>query len=118
MSGGPVKQMEDVVETPRIVLIGVISLLVFGVGIVWAVTIQERAIGTLVSKPLVPVAHAHEREVGLVFHPMFTTVPLAAKEIEEQKAALEGWGYTDGAHQHARIPVEQAMELYAKGAKW
>jgi hypothetical protein len=36
---------------------------------------------------------------------------LAALRSEEQ-ARLESWGWTDGSHQYAHIPIERAMALY------
>lgn len=117
MSNIPVKQLDDKVHTARIVTVGVVSLLVFGVGIFWAVTIQERTLGTI--KSIGPKAvEAHKQEVGIVFQPLFTTEPLSAERVREEREALEMWGWADAEHKHVRVPVEQAMDLMAKGGKW
>ena len=44
------------------------------------------------------------------------SIDLAALRAEKQ-AALEAWGWTDGARQFARIPIERAMAIYADGHK-
>jgi hypothetical protein len=110
--------MPDNVSTTRLVVIGVISLLVFAVGIYWAVIIQRDQAGTLRSTTAGPAKHAGDQEIGIVYQPMFSLTPLSADEIAREKREIQTYGWADPDHKHVRVPIEKAIELQAKGGAW
>lgn len=111
-------QEEDRIDTRRIVTVGVVSLLVFAVGIVWTTRVQrDMNDGSLRNEIVQPVRKAGQVEVGNVFQPMFLDTPLAADWIEEKRQRLNSLGWADPEHQQVHIPIDRAMKLVIEKGK-
>lgn len=114
-------QEEDRIATPKIVLTAIVSLLVFGVGVVWAVSIQrsEAKHVAQVAGPAGP-AMAGAGEVGIVYQWPFYLSHYANDKVEEKRALLDTYGWVDKNAKVVHIPIDQAMERYVSqsgGAK-
>jgi hypothetical protein len=114
-------QEEDRIATPKIVLTAIVSLLVFGVGVVWAVSIQ-RSEGKFIAQQPPPSgpAMAGAAEVGIVYQWPFNLSHYANDKAEEKRLWLDSYGWVDKSAKVVHIPIEQAMERYVSqsgGAK-
>jgi hypothetical protein len=112
-----VKQERDRVETSRVVTIGAIALVIFAVGIYWAVRIQKDATGAIESNTGPRPTHAGRLEVGMVYQPPFETNNIAADKSARARARLESAGYNDAEKQTAHIPIERAMRMLVERGK-
>lgn len=111
-------QEEDRIDTRRIVTVGVVSLLVFAVGIVWTTRVQrDMNDGSLRNEIVQPVRKAGQVEIGNVFQPMFLDTPLAADWIEEKRQRLNSLGWADPERQQVHIPIDRAMKLVIEKGK-
>lgn len=110
-------QEEDRVATGKIVATAIISLLIFGVGVLWSISIQRNEMHSLVTQGPPPgPATEGAPEVGIVYQWTFATSHYANDKAEQTKGRLERYGWTDKKAQIAHIPIEQAMEKYVSQA--
>lgn len=96
---------EDVIILRKVVGIGVGSLIIFGVGIVWAYFIQVRTMDDILKgeKSLRPAAMG-QYEVGIVNQRLFEQDWHAVEKIGDQQRALDnGWGDTPGQKAHPKL---------------
>jgi hypothetical protein len=111
----PVRQEEDRIKTAKIVGVGVGALLVFGIGIYWAIAIQRGKTGTL--KAVAPPApYAGKLEVGMVYQPLFED-SIADRKSAPKRQRLNSVGWADPEKKHAHIPIDRAMELVIQKGK-
>jgi hypothetical protein len=110
-------QEEDRVAVGKIIVIAIISLAIFGVGVVWSVSIQRDQMGSIVSKsnPAGP-AMAGAPEVGIVYQWPFNLSQYANEKAEITKGRLEHYGWVDKNAKIVHIPIEQAMEKWVSQA--
>jgi hypothetical protein len=107
----PVRQEEDRIRTGRIITIGVLALVAFGIGIAWAVQIQTAVVGG-VKSPVVPKAVAvGQREVGMVYQPLFDSAEIAREHDAPRRARLQTYGWADEARKTVHIPIDRAIQL-------
>ena|SRR5438270_3696445 len=114
-------QEEDRIASAKIILTAIVSLLIFGVGVVWAVSIEnnEYKNNGVIPEETGPAAKGAP-EVGIVYQWPFNLSHYAADKVEEKKSWLESYGWVDKNAKTVHIPIEQAMERYvsqAGGAK-
>ncbi len=110
-------QEEDRIATGKIVATAIISLSIFGVGVIWSISIQRNENHTIVSIGRVDgPAAVGAPEVGIVYQWPFSTSHYANDKAEETKGRLEHYGWADKKAQIARIPIEQAMEKWVSQA--
>jgi hypothetical protein len=108
--GGP-DNLHDM-NLGKIVIVGVVSLTVFALGIVWAYriwvghTAEVQAAGGVASEP----TQFGKEEIGIVDQVPFDTDQRIDKLRAHNKKALSSYGWVDRAKGIARIPIEQAME--------
>jgi hypothetical protein len=110
-------QEEDRIATGKIILTAVISLAIFGIGVLWAISIQRGENKTIVSQPgqLGPAA-AGAPEVGIVYQWPFFTSQFANEKAQQTKGRLERYGWTDKNAKVVHIPIEEAMQKYVQQA--
>lgn len=116
MSGHPVQE-EDRIAIPTILVVAVVSLLTFGVGVIWAVSIQRSENKTVVQwhKANGP-DEAGKPEVGIVFQTPFNKSAYAEEKKAEKTEWLAHYGYSDKAKGVVHIPIDQAIQKYVQSA--
>ena len=108
---------EDRIDFPKVVAVGVVSLVIFAVATVWAISIlhterasykgrEEGKVGTEIGKG----------EIGIV-----DQVPFAKDERlqvwrNERNAWLNGYDWVDRPHGLVHIPIDRAMDALVAGA--
>jgi len=100
----------DGVNIKKIVTIGVVSLIVFGVGILWAVYLmhnQQQAVRSL--GPLNEPKEIYKAEIGIVDNILFTRDTRLKAYREERAAWLNGYGWVDRKAGLIHVPIERAM---------
>jgi hypothetical protein len=119
-------QEEDRIATTKIVVIAIGSLAVFGVGILWSISIERDEGKTIVThaEPAPPAA-AGAPEVGIVYQWPFPTEQygeggenshFAADKAAATQERLEHYGWIDKKAQVVHIPIEEAMKQYVSQA--
>jgi len=106
-------QEEDRIATGKIIATAIISLAVFGVGVIWSISIQRgenKSIVTQVS-PAGP-AEAGAPEVGIVYQWPFNVSQFGADKKAELQARLHSYGWTDKNAKVVHIPIDEAMKKY------
>lgn len=107
-------QEEDRVGTAKIILTAIVSLAIFGVGVIWAVAIQRDAMGGTIVQEAGPQGPAHDRapEVGIVYQWPFFVSNYGNEKAEEKREQLDSYGWVDKSAGVVHIPIEQAMQKY------
>jgi hypothetical protein len=110
-------QEEDRVAVGKIIVIAVVSLAIFGVGVIWSIAIQRDQMGSIVShsNPAGP-AMAGAPEVGIVYQWPFNLSQYANEKAAITKGRLEHYGWVDKNAKVVHIPIEQAMEKWVSHA--
>jgi len=111
-------QEEDRIATGKIIATAVISLAVFGVGVLWAISIQRGENKTIVTQvsPAAGPAEAGAPEVGIVYQWPFNMSQFGADKAAETKARLQNYRWADSEHKVVRIPIDEAMKKYVAQA--
>ncbi|HXU69309.1 MAG TPA: hypothetical protein VN947_08265 [Polyangia bacterium] len=116
---GKLVQEEDRIATGKIVATAVISLLIFGVGVIWAISIQRAtAENHSVITPLnsAPPAEKGAPEVGIVYQWPFDVSQYGADKKAEAEARLHHYSWVDKDAKIVRIPIDEAMQKYVSQA--
>jgi hypothetical protein len=110
-------QEEDRVAIGKIIVIAVVSLAIFGVGVIWSVSIQRNEMGSIISSshPAGP-AMAGAPEVGIVYQWPFNLSQYGAEKAAVTKGRLSRYGWVDKNAKVVHIPIEQAMEKWVSQA--
>ncbi len=110
-------QEEDRVGTFKIIATAVVSLAIFGVGVVWSISIQRNEQHSIVQEPgaLGPAA-AGAPEVGIVYQWPFFSSHYAADKVNEKRQRLETYGWVDKQANIVHIPIDRAIERYVREA--
>lgn len=108
----PVRQQPDKLDASRILIVAVVVLVIFGVGIAWAVVIQRDTVGKLNDelgpREIIPVK---EDEVGNVYVKSFDT-DYALHTAKKQRAHLESAGWNDKDKTTAHVPIDRAIQMF------
>jgi hypothetical protein len=106
-------QEEDRIATGKIVGTAIVSLAIFGVGVVWSVSIQRGENKTIVTQahPAAP-AEAGAPEVGIVYQWPFNVSSYGADKAAETKARLSHYRWADKNAKIVRIPIDEAIKKY------
>jgi hypothetical protein len=106
-------QEEDRIATGKIIAVAIVSLLIFGVGVVWAISIQRDQMHSIVTQGhAAPPAEAGAPEVGIVYQWPFNMSQYGADKARETKARLEYYRWADKDKKVVRIPIDEAMKKY------
>lgn len=108
-------QEEDRIATGKIVLTAIVSLMIFGIGVLWAVSIQRGEMKTVVIHQEGPT-EAGKPEVGIVYQWPFFVSHFGQDKLEVKRAELESYGWVDKNAQVVHIPIEEAMKKYVATA--
>ena len=109
-------QEPDSVPARTIAAIGVIGLVVFALGALWATSVQRGATGSVRADTSPRPALAGQQEVGMVYQPRFDQSIADAKNAEARRR-LESTGWIDRDAGVVQIPIEQAMDLVVQRGK-
>ncbi len=110
------KQEVDKIDSKMIIGVGAVALVIFGLGIVWAINIQKDSAGTLLSYTEEQKDIPIRDEVGMVYQTAFDK-DFAAKLAAEHQAHLDSVGWVDQAAKKAHIPIAEAMKAYVAKAE-
>jgi len=109
---------EDEIAYGKVVAVGVISLAIFALSILWAARILSRE--TERNLEATGVAHRPARiaqeEIGIVDQVPFSVDRRLHRWKAEHAARLNGYGWVDRSKGVAHVPIEQAIEAVAGGA--
>ncbi|HEY6003314.1 MAG TPA: hypothetical protein VIV57_10610 [Anaeromyxobacter sp.] len=112
---GGARSEEDRISTPRIVAVGVASLLIFIVsGAMVAAYFKVRM--TAAPPPPMP-ADVGRSKIGMVEQQLFGLAERGQRDREARYERLGSYGWVDRRSGVAHIPIDQAMELVVKGVR-
>jgi hypothetical protein len=108
----------DEIDYVKVIAVGVLSLFLFALGTVWAVTIfhRESARAHATTGPARRPVMLGQSEIGIVDQPLFEGDHRLADWRAERKAHLEGYGWIDRGKGVAHIPIDKAMDEVVSGA--
>lgn len=112
----PPDQEEDRLRADLVLSVGIASLVVFALGILWAARIQRSVSGQL-HNVATPAAELGKPEIGIVDQVLFDGDPRPAERLARDRRLLEQWSWEDRAHGVVRMPIERAMEQVVRGAQ-
>jgi hypothetical protein len=114
---GKLVQEEDRIAIGKIIVTAVVSLAIFGIGVIWSISIQRNEMHSIVT-PLHAAAHAAKGapEVGIVYQWPFNMSQFGADKAAETKARLQNYRWADSEHKVVRIPIDEAMKKYVAQA--
>ena len=111
------EQSSDEIDFFKVILVGVLSLLVFAGGTVWAVAIFKR--GTAQAQANSGAYHQPQlgaSEVGIVDQVLFEGDHRLADWKAERKSRLDGYGWIDRSKGLTHIPIDKAIDEVIAGA--
>lgn len=112
---GGVRSEEDRISTPRIVAVGVASLLIF---IVSGGAVVAYFHARMTAAPLPPMpADVGRSKIGMVEQQLFGLAERGLRDREARLERLGSYGWVDRRAGVAHIPIDQAMELVVKGVR-
>jgi hypothetical protein len=113
----PGHESEDAIDYKKVIMVGVISLIAFTLGTVWAVGIlhheTEKAHATT-GVPREP--ELGKPEIGIVDQVLFEGDHRLATWRAERAARLNGYGWVDRSKGIVHIPIERAIDETLNGA--
>ncbi len=110
-------QEEDRIATGKIVAVAVISLAIFGIGVVWAISIQRDQSQSIVTHAQpARLAEKSAPEVGIVDQWPFDESHYGQDKAAYTKGRLEHYGWVDKNAKVVHIPIEQAMDKWVSQA--
>ena len=112
------QKSEDDIAYGKVIIIGVVSLVIFALSIVWAALLLrhetkkvEEATG-ISHRPLKVV----QEEIGIVDQVPFSIDNRLKRWRAAHDARLNGYGWVDRSKGIAHVPIERALEAVAAGA--
>jgi hypothetical protein len=109
---------EDEIAYGKVIGVGVVSLAIFALSILWASRILTRE--TERNEEATGVTHrparVEQEEIGIVDQVPFSVDKRLHRWKAEHAARLNGYGWVDRSKGIAHVPIEQAMEAVAGGA--
>ncbi|HVP69096.1 MAG TPA: hypothetical protein VMT17_17735 [Anaeromyxobacteraceae bacterium] len=108
----------DVIATPRIVAVGVASLVVFFLAsLVTVQAMYRKKAEMLPDGPPAWPAEIGARKIGIVEQRMFPLAVEPADAKRAQVARLHAWGWVDRKAGIVHMPIEEAMDRVARGER-
>lgn len=112
---GAVRSEEDRISTPKIVAVGVASLVLF---IAAGLVVTKYFYDQRSARPGPPVpAEIGRSKIGMVEQQLFDRAVRGERDRAARLERLGSFGWVDRRAGVAHIPIEQAMELVAKGVR-
>jgi hypothetical protein len=115
--GGHGAQVEDQINFPKVIVVGVVSLVAFALCTVWAVKILDSETRRLRDErgEARKATELGKEEIGIVDQVPFQSDTRLEHWRQERREALHGYGWVNRKLGVAHIPIEQAMEQAAAG---
>ncbi len=109
-------QSEDHIAFGKVITVGVVSLVLFAAGILWAGVILHRETRRA-EESTGPTRYPAlgKAEIGIVDQVPFSGDHRLADWRQERAARLNGYGWIDRAKGLAHVPIERAMEAAVGG---
>ena len=113
----PEAQADERVASGKVLLIGILSLLVFGGATCWSTRIWRETRARL--EPTGPGAEIGKAEIGIVDQPPFETLRAAERTRNSEVERLSSYGWVDRDKGVIHVPIDKAIEQYVaeKGKK-
>ena len=108
-------QKEDRIDFPKVITVGVVSLIIFALATWWAIAHSERASLKGRSEGRA-TAELGKPEIGIVDQVPFQDDKRLDVWKQERAEWLGQYGWVDRAHGVIHIPIERAMEEVIGGA--
>ena len=114
----PFEQEPEQFYGPRIVLIGIITLVIFALAVVWSTRIMSSRVrdNEPTGKPTLP-SEIGKPEIGIVDQVPFEQAHEARNLRAAKLKQLSSYGYIDKAKGTVHVPIERAYELVQKELK-
>ena len=113
----PGHKSEDQIDFTKVIAVGVVSLLIFALGTIWAIAILHHETAKVEAVTGVPRdPNLGKAEIGIVDQVLFEGDHRLATWRAERSARLNGYGWTDRSKGIVHIPIERALEEAASGA--
>jgi hypothetical protein len=110
-----VRSEEDRISTPRILAVGIGSLVAFVLSS-WIVLVYFRHEMSAATPPPIPQEIGRSK-IGMVEQQLFESARRGASDREVRLERLRSFGWVDRGQGVAHIPIDQAMDLVAKGVR-
>jgi hypothetical protein len=108
-------QEPDKIHSGKIILIGVVSVIFFILGGIWAGRIEKTETVPPPSEAK-PATYAHKPEVGIVYQTPFNMSSYADDFHEKKEEWLTRYGWVDREHKVVHIPIDVAIDRVAQQA--
>ena len=113
----PGHKSEDQIDFTKVIAVGVVSLIVFALGTIWAIAIlHHETVKVQASTGVSRYPDLGKAEIGIVDQVLFEGDHRLATWRAERAARLNGYGWTDRSKGIVHIPIERALEEAASGA--
>jgi|1186.fasta_scaffold422785_2 hypothetical protein len=113
----PGHKSEDQIDFVKVIAVGVISLVIFALGTIWAIAIlHHETAKTQAATGVSRYPDLARAEIGIVDQVLFEGDHRLATWRAERAARLNGYGWSDRSKGIAHIPIERALEEAASGA--
>ncbi len=107
---------EDAIDYTKVIGVGVVSLVLFALGTVWAVKILRHETAKAHATTGVPrTPDLGKAEIGIVDQVLFEGDHRLATWRAERAARLNGYGWVDRSKGIVHIPIERALDEAASG---
>jgi hypothetical protein len=112
----PGHESEDQIDFTKVIAVGVVSLIVFALGTIWAIAILHHETAKVQATTGVSrYPELGKAEIGIVDQVLFEGDHRLATWRAERAARLNGYGWTDRSKGIVHIPIERALEEAASG---
>lgn len=108
-------QERDRIPSTKIVVVGLLSIVIFAVGVIlatWMLRARTQRLQPHGPGPLPPLAG--EPKIGIVNQFLFET---PSDFQDRQRERLDSYGWVDRARGQVHIPVERAMQMMIQESK-
>jgi hypothetical protein len=109
---------QDRIDFPKIIAVGVVSLVIFAVATLWSISILHRDRDKLKAErgEARVATEAGKSEIGIVDQVPFQGDRRLEIWKKERKEWLHGYGWVDRQHGIIHVPIERAMEEALAGS--
>jgi hypothetical protein len=108
----------DEIQFPKVIAVGVVSLVIFALCTWWAAVIMRHETTRVEQKTgaTTKPTEIGKEEIGIIDQTPFIVDHRLHYWRTERKAKLESFGWVDRAKGVAHVPIDRAMDAVASGA--
>src|SRR5690606_8160828 len=110
-------QEEDRVRAGIIAIIAIVTLIVFGIGILWAILIVFSVSKDIRAEPAPIPSLIGQPAIGIVEQPMLARARPLADLLAAQRESLAACGLVEREGGRTHIPIEAAIKRVAAGER-